>query len=57
MLQLLRDRGSLTPREIWAALKVSRQGAMDMINPLIEAGLIIREGTRKTRRYRLKKAP
>ena len=57
LLQLLRDRGSLAPREIWAALKVSKQGAVDLINPLIEAGLVVREGTRKSGRYRLKKAP
>ena len=54
LLQFLRDRGSMTPREIWDALGVSRQGAMNLINPLIEAGLIIREGTRKSGRYRLK---
>ena len=54
LLQLLRDRGSLAPREIWSALKVSKQGAIDLINPLIETGLVIREGTRKSGRYRLK---
>lgn len=54
LLQLLRDRGSLAPREIWDALGVSRQGALDLINPLIEAGLIMREGTRKSGRYRLR---
>ncbi len=57
LLQLLRDHGSLAPREIWSALKVSRQGALDLINPLMEVGLIVREGTRKSGRYRLKKAP
>lgn len=56
LLQLLRDRGSLAPREIWDALAVSKQGAMDLIKPLIVAGLIIREGTRKSGRYRLKNA-
>ncbi len=55
LLQYLRDHGSVSPREIWKALKVSRQGAMDLIKPLLEAGLIIREGTRKSGRYRLKK--
>jgi len=54
LLQFLRDQGRATPREIWAAVKVSRQGAMDLIKPLIEAGLIVREGTRKSGRYRLK---
>jgi len=47
----------MKPADIWAALKVSRQGAINLINPLIEAGLIIREGTRKTGCYRLKKSP
>ncbi|MBI2440191.1 MAG: Fic family protein [Lentisphaerae bacterium] len=54
LLQLLRDRGSLAPREIWDALAVSKQGAMDLIKPLIEAGLIVRTGTKKTGRYQLK---
>ena len=54
LLQLLRDRSSLTPREIWAGLGVSKQGAMDLLRPLMEAGLIVREGTRKSGRYRLK---
>lgn len=53
LLQLLRDRGSLAPREIWAALKVSKQGAIDLLRPLLEAGLIKREGTIKSGRYRL----
>ena len=55
LLQLLRDRRSLAPRDIWAALAVSRQGALDLIQPLVKAGLIMREGTRKSGRYRLKK--
>lgn len=57
LLQLLRDHGSMPPSEIWTALKVSRQGAVNLINPLIEAGLVVREGTRKSGRYRLRKAP
>jgi Fic family protein len=54
LLEHLRDQGPLTPREIWNALGVSRQGAMDLINPLVEAGLVIREGTRKSGRYKLR---
>lgn len=53
LLQLLRDRGSMQPREIWDALGVSRQGAMDLLRPLLQAGLICREGTQKSGRYRL----
>ena len=33
LLQLLRDQGSMAPAEIWAALDVSRQGAMDLLRP------------------------
>ncbi len=53
LLQLLRERGSLSPQEIWDALSVSKQGAMNLLRPLIEAGLVKREGTRKTGRYLL----
>ncbi len=53
LLQLLGERGRLTPREIWDTLGISRQGAMDLINPLLEAGLVVREGTRKSGYYRL----
>lgn len=51
LLGLLNDHGSLAPAEIWAHLKVSRQGAMNIISPLIEAGLIEKRGTQKTGRY------
>ena len=57
LLQLLRDQGSMAPAEIWAALGVSRQGAMDLLRPLIEAGLVEKVGTRKTGRYVLKAFP
>src|SRR6266508_3688 len=33
LLHMLRDRSSLQPREIWKALGISKQGAMDLINP------------------------
>jgi Fic family protein len=56
LLQLLRDQGSLAPSEIWAELNVSRQGAMNLLNPLLEAGLIERIGGKKTGRYTLRKA-
>jgi Fic family protein len=54
LLQLLAVQGSVAPAEIWEALGVSRQGAMDLINPLVEAGLVEKVGTKKTGRYRLK---
>lgn len=53
LLQLLRARGSLSPRDIWDGLGVSRQGAMDLLRPLMEAGLVKREGSQKSGRYML----
>ena len=44
LLRLLRDHRSMTPAALWAALGVSRQGAMDLLNPLLEAGLVERIG-------------
>jgi DNA-binding MarR family transcriptional regulator len=41
----------MTPREIWDALGVSKQGAIDLLRPLIKAGLVRRIGTKKTGRY------
>jgi DNA-binding IclR family transcriptional regulator len=45
----------MAPAEIWAALGVSRQGAMDLLRPLLEAGLVEKVGTRKTGRYTLRR--
>jgi len=55
LLQLLRDQGSMAPAEIWAALGVSRQGAMDLLRPLLEAGLVEKIGSKKTGRYTLRR--
>jgi len=54
LLLLLRSRGSLSPREIWDGLRISKQGAMDLIRPLLKARLIKRVGTLKHGRYVLK---
>lgn len=51
LLQLLRDHKSMAPAEIWDALGVSKQGALDLLRPLIKAGLVKRIGTRKAGRY------
>jgi Fic family protein len=51
LLQLLRDRGSMTPQEIWDAIGISKQGALDLLNPLLQAGIVKRIGTRKSGRY------
>lgn len=51
LLQMLRDRKSMTPQEIWDGIGVSKQGALDLLKPLMEAGLVKRVGTRKSGRY------
>jgi Fic family protein len=51
LLHLLREHKALTPRELWDAIGVSKQGALDLLRPLIEAGLVRRIGTKKTGRY------
>ncbi len=53
LLLLLRDHGSMAPGEIWKALGISRQGAMDLLRPLLEAGLVEKRGGKKTGRYAL----
>lgn len=55
LLHLLSDHNSIAPSEIWKLLGVSRQGAMDLLRPLIEAGLVQKVGGKKTGRYRLVK--
>lgn len=54
LLQLLRARGSLSPREVWEGIGISKQGAADLLRPLVKAGLVKRVGTLKTGRYLLK---
>jgi Fic family protein len=54
LLHLLREHKALAPREIWDALGISKQGALDLLRPLIKAGLVRRIGTKKTGRYVLK---
>ncbi len=57
LLLLLRDRGPMAPREIWSALGVSKQGAIDLLRPLLDSGLVRRAGTRKSGRYVLASIP
>jgi DNA-binding MarR family transcriptional regulator len=54
LLKVLRDHGSLSPAELWGALAISRQGAMDLLRPLLEAGLVEKVGSKKTGRYKLR---
>ena len=53
LLQLLRDHGTMAPAELWDALGVSKQGALDLLRPLIAAGLVEKIGNKKTGRYAL----
>jgi Fic family protein len=54
VLYLLKANGSMSPRQIWDALGVSKQGAIDVLKPLIKADLIKRIGTQKNGKYILK---
>lgn len=54
LLHLLREHKALTPREIWDGIGISKQGALDLLRPLIKAGLVRRIGTKKSGRYVLK---
>lgn len=40
LLKLLRDHGSIALAQLWATLEVSRQGAMDLLHPLLQAGAL-----------------
>lgn len=51
LLHLLRERHSLAPSEIWEVLKVTKQGAAHILQPLLKARLVKRVGTRKNGRY------
>lgn len=51
LLHLLRDRKSMSPKEIWEAIGVTKQGAAKILQPLLKAGLVRRIGGRKTGRY------
>lgn len=55
LLKLLADHGSMAPSELWVALGVSRQGAMGLLQPLLDAWWIEKIGGKKTGRYLLKK--
>ncbi len=54
LLALLRDHGNMAPAELWRALGVSKQGTLDLLRPLLAAGLVEKIGTQKTGRYALR---
>jgi Fic family protein len=51
LLHLLREHKAMTPREVWDGVGVSKQGALDLLRPLMKAGLVRRLGTKKSGRY------
>ena len=51
LLHLLREHKAMTPREIWDAVDISKQGALDLLRSLIKTGLVRRIGTKKSGRY------
>jgi Fic family protein len=55
LLRLLGEHGSMLPAELWKKLAVSRQGAMDLLRPLLEAGLVEKTGSKKSGRYSLRR--
>ena len=54
LLQLLRDHGRMTPAQIWEAMQISRQGAMGLLHPLLDAGMVEKIGGKKTGYYALR---
>ncbi|MCX6936867.1 MAG: Fic family protein [Verrucomicrobia bacterium] len=53
LLQLLRDHGAMAPTDLWSTLGLSKQGTLDLLRPLLAAGVVEKIGTRKTGRYAL----
>jgi Fic family protein len=51
LLRLLRDKKTMAPREIWGAMNISKQGALDLLKPLMQARLVKRVGSKKSGRY------
>jgi len=56
LLGLIADHGSLAPAEIREHLGVSKQGAMNLLTPLLDADLVEKRGNAKTGKYFLKGA-
>jgi predicted transcriptional regulator len=48
---LLHDHKGMKPRDIWDSLDISKQGALDLLQPLIGAGLVKRVGSKKSGVY------
>ena len=53
LLSLLKTQGPQSPSQLWEALNLSKQGTLNILNPLLESGLIERIGTKKSGKYTL----
>ena len=53
LLALLKAQGPQSPSQLWEALKLSKQGTLNVLKPLLEARLIERIGTKKSGKYSL----
>ncbi|WP_193212617.1 Fic family protein [Luteolibacter marinus] len=53
VLHLLRDHGSMAPAKLREVMDLSKQGLMNVLNPLIDAGLVEKVGPQRTGRYAL----
>ena len=41
----------MAPAELWQALKLSKQGTLNQLRPLMAAGLVEKVGSKKMGRY------
>ena len=53
LLTLLKTQGPQSPSQLWEALNLSKQGTLNVLNPLLESGLIEKIGTKKSGKYLL----
>ncbi len=53
LIDLLKKNDGMRPAEIWEALDISKQGTLKLLKPLLDAGIVIRTGTRKSGKYQL----
>lgn len=53
LLQFLGDHGGSGPSEIREAMQMSKQGVMNLINPLLKAGIVTKVGGYKIGKYQL----
>lgn len=51
LLEIMRERRTLAPQEVWQALGVSKQAASKLMKPLLDAKLVRRIGSQKSGRY------